>query len=40
MVKKSWFNGVRMPSIAVKQLDGHIELIKSFGYEDFVQALS
>jgi carboxynorspermidine decarboxylase len=40
MVKKSWFNGVKMPSIAVKQLDGRIELIKSFGYEDFVQALS
>lgn len=40
MVKKSWFNGVKMPSIAVKQLDGRIELVKSFNYEDFVQALS
>ncbi len=40
MVKKNWFNGVKMPSIAVKQLDGRIELIKEFGYGDFVDGLS
>ncbi|WP_404419963.1 carboxynorspermidine decarboxylase [Marinospirillum sp.] len=40
MVKKNWFNGVKMPSIAVKQLDGRVELIKEFSYDDFVQALS
>ena len=40
MVKKNWFNGVKMPSIAVKQLDGRIELIKAFDYDDFMQALS
>ena len=40
MVKKNWFNGVKMPSIAVKQLDGRIELIKEFHYGDFVDGLS
>lgn len=40
MVKKNWFNGVKMPSIAVKQLDGRVELVKEFGYGDFVDGLS
>lgn len=40
MVKKNWFNGVKMPAIAVKQLDGRVELIKEFTYGDFVQGLS
>jgi len=40
MVKKNWFNGVKMPAIAVKQLDGRIELVKEFNYNDFVQGLS
>jgi len=40
MVKKNWFNGVKMPSIAVKHLDGRIELIKEFSYGDFVDGLS
>lgn len=40
MVKKNWFNGVKMPSIAVKQLDGRIELVKEFVYGDFVDGLS
>ncbi len=40
MVKKNWFNGVKMPSIAVKQLDGRIELVKEFGYGNFVDGLS
>jgi len=39
MVKKNWFNGVRMPSIAVKRLDGKTELVKSFRYEDFLNSL-
>jgi len=29
-----------MPSIAVKQLDGSIEVVREFGYEDFVANLS
>lgn len=40
MVKKNWFNGVKMPSIAVKQLDGSIELVREFDYTDFVNNLS
>ena len=40
MVKKNWFNGLKMPSIAVKRLNGKIELIQEFGYKDFVNALS
>jgi carboxynorspermidine decarboxylase len=40
MVKKNWFNGVKMPSIAVKQLDGTIELVREFDYDDFMHNLS
>lgn len=40
MVKKNWFNGVKMPSIVVRQLDGEIELVREFGFEDFVNGLS
>ncbi|MEP3348515.1 MAG: carboxynorspermidine decarboxylase [Marinomonas sp.] len=40
MVKKNWFNGVKMPSIAIRQLDGSIELVREFDYSDFEQNLS
>lgn len=40
MVKKNWFNGVAMPAICVRRLDGRIETIRSFGYEDFAASLS
>ncbi len=40
MVKKNWFNGVKMPSIAIRELDGTIRLVRDFGYEDFAAALS
>jgi carboxynorspermidine decarboxylase len=40
MVKKNWFNGVKMPAIAVRELDGTERLIRDFGYADFVAALS
>ncbi|MBE7413617.1 MAG: carboxynorspermidine decarboxylase [Leptospiraceae bacterium] len=40
MVKKNWFNGVKMPSIVVKRLDGKLEVIRSFCYEDFLNCLS
>ncbi len=36
MVKKNWFNGVKMPSIAIRELDGSITLSREFGYADFV----
>ena len=39
MVKKTWFNGLTMPSIAVRRLDGSIELLRQFGYEDFRSSL-
>ena len=40
MVKKNWFNGVKMPSIAVRHLDGSIEQVREFTFDDFVQNLS
>jgi carboxynorspermidine decarboxylase len=40
MVKKNWFNGVPMPSIAVRRLNGSIELMRSFGYQDYLNNLS
>ena len=40
MVKKNWFNGVKMPSIAVRQLNGEVELVREFGYDDFESGLS
>ncbi len=40
MVKKNWFNGVAMPSIAVRELDGSEHVIRQFDYEDFLSALS
>lgn len=40
MVKKNWFNGIAMPSIVIKQLDGQLEVVRSFSYEDYVASLS
>ena len=40
MVKKNWFNGVRMPAIAVRELDGTVRTVREFGYGDFEAALS
>ena len=40
MVKKNWFNGVAMPSIAVRRLNGSVELVRSFGYQDYLSNLS
>lgn len=40
MVKKNWFNGLQMPSIVVRRLDGTVEAIRKFSYEDFVNSLS
>ena len=40
MVKKNWFNGVKMPAIAVRELDGSIKLVRDFSYADFEQSLS
>jgi carboxynorspermidine decarboxylase len=40
MVKKNWFNGVKMPSIAIRELDGSTRMVRDFDYSDFVAALS
>lgn len=40
MVKRNWFNGLQAPSIAVRRLDGTVELARSFDYEDFLRSLS
>ena len=40
MVKKNWFNGVQMPSIAVRQLDGSVEVAREFSFDDFLNGLS
>jgi carboxynorspermidine decarboxylase len=40
MVKKNWFNGVRMPSIVIKETDGTLRLVRQFGFDDFKAALS
>ncbi len=40
MVKKNWFNGLQMPSIMVKRLNGDIDLVQQSEYIDFVSSLS
>ena len=40
MVKASTFNGIKLPSIAIRKHDGSIEIVRNFGYEDFKNKLS
>ena len=40
MVKKNWFNGLPMPSIAIRRLNGKLDIVRSFGYKDYVASLS
>lgn len=40
MVKKNWFNGVQMPAIAVRELDGSIRKVRDFTFDDFKASLS
>lgn len=40
MVKKNWFNGLNMPSIAVKKLDGTVDVVRRFTYKDYTGSLS
>ena len=35
MVKNNTFNGMPLPSIAVRRIDGTVETLKAFGYADF-----
>ncbi len=38
-VKNNTFNGMPLPSIYLEKLDGSIELVREFGYNDFKQRL-
>ncbi len=40
MVKATTFNGIPLPSIAIKRKNGEMELLKTFGYEVFRDRLS
>ncbi|MDD5706734.1 MAG: carboxynorspermidine decarboxylase [Kiritimatiellae bacterium] len=40
MVKNSTFNGIRLPDIVVRELDGRLRVVRRFGYEDFKMRLS
>ena len=40
MVKKNWFNGVKMPAIAIRELDGSLRTVREFDYTDYEQSLS
>lgn len=40
MVKKNWFNGLQMPAIAVRRLNGTVEVVRQFTYRDFLHNLS
>jgi len=40
MVKKNWFNGVQMPSIVVRELDGSLWCVREFSFEDYKSSLS
>jgi carboxynorspermidine decarboxylase len=39
MVKKNWFNGVKMPSIVIRELDGSLTVAREFGYADYRDSL-
>ncbi len=40
MVKKNWFNGIHMPAIALKELDGSVQVVREFSFDDYVGSLS
>ena len=40
LVKKNWFNGVNMPSIVIRRLDGSLHIQKTFNYQDYKDSLS
>ncbi len=35
MVKTTTFNGINLPSIAIKRRSGKVEILKTFGYDEF-----
>ncbi|MDP3284502.1 MAG: carboxynorspermidine decarboxylase [Desulfobacterales bacterium] len=40
MVKNNTFNGIRLPSIAIRESSGNIRIIRRFDYEDYKHRLS
>ncbi|WP_315927206.1 carboxynorspermidine decarboxylase [Mesorhizobium sp. SP-1A] len=40
MVKKNWFNGVKMPAIAIRETDGSVRVVREFGFADYERSLS
>ncbi len=40
MVKKNFFNGISMPSICHRKINGDVSVVREFNYDDFKQALS
>ena len=40
IVKKNWFNGLAMPSIVVRRLDGRVDVVRTFDYQEYVASLS
>jgi len=40
MVKKNWFNGVQMPAIVVRELDGTLRRVREFTFADYESSLS
>jgi len=40
MVKKNWFNGLAMPAIVVRRLDGRMDTAANMDYKDFLRSLS
>ncbi len=40
IVKNTTFNGINLPDIAVLRKTGDLEIIKSFGYKDYISRLS
>lgn len=40
MVKNNTFNGMRLPTIAIRDLAGEIRIVRKFGYEDYKNRLS
>lgn len=40
MVKTTTFNGINLPSIAIKKKNGDLKIIKNYGYESYKERLS
>lgn len=40
MVKTNTFNGINLPDIVCRRLDGTVEIVRAFSYEDFKKRLS